>query len=240
MLVEEIEEIREAVKSEPCILQCSANAPYDGCRYEPNYWLLKEGLVYPIYVSGRAYKWFDLNTCESPGSIIMHSTDVEGFVQRMDDMGRGEYDDWEVFSIDDVSPNPNALNAMTMILNTHEVDLPSWGCDICGQCCTGLVRWLGYTGNGGIGVTLTDPCCQQCFDQLRWCDSCFRHVTAKWDSKKDELVCPEYDLDDDEKHELSEVVDEAESFGLTGYEFLGPDGDAEGLDGVSIVIAQKI
>ena len=56
--------IEDDVKTEignrdgPIALYCSARSPYDGCWHEPNYWLVKEDEVFPLYISGRAFDWW--------------------------------------------------------------------------------------------------------------------------------------------------------------------------------------
>lgn len=210
----------------PLVFQCNARAPYSGCWNEPNYWLLKDQKIYPLYISGEAWDRFEFSKHEPPW---MHGIHFMSFMHAMEEMG-DLYDEWELIYPDEWDlDNYNVLNAITVLLMVHQVELPKWTCSICGGTCRGRAKFLGYRGNGGIGVLLENPCCSDCFYEIKWCERC-GYVKA-------DEVCP--NKEDEEGHELHDPSDEAEKFGLTGTRFLGPGGDAEGLEGVSIMTMQK-
>lgn len=225
-------EVRDRLMSDqkgPFALLCTALAPYDGCWHEPNYWLVKDHKVYPLYISGEAWDLFQFSNYDTPW---MHGTHFMTFLRKMEESSR--YEDWGLIEVEDWElDNYNILNSVTVIMMLHQVTSPKWKCGICWKTCRGRAKFLGYRGNGGVGVFLEDPCCSSCFSNIKWCDTCCSTVSV------DEYGnCPN-DNDDDGYHELTNVEDEAEQFGLTGMKFLGPDGDAEGLEGVSIVVMTK-
>lgn len=220
----------------PFVLQCMANAPYDGCWHEPNYWLLKDKEVYPLYISGVAWTKFKFSRYDQPW---FHGVYFTSFIKEMEDGLHDRYDEWEILDPDKWHfSNYNVLNSVTVLMTRHQLQPPLWECSECKNMCQGKAKFLSYVGNGGIGVFLKDPVCEECFQQIRWCETCSRYV------KVDGVdVCPEEDEDSDlekaEVHKLHPPDDQAIAFGLTGDRFLGPDGDVEGLEGVSVVIMQK-
>jgi hypothetical protein len=256
--VEELKEkLAELDHGKNWIVECVSKAPYNGCWYEPNYWLLKGGDVFPLYISGTVAHDLGID-CSADKSPWLTATSLEEWLVYMDSHDR--YQDWEVINPEEWElKNYNVLNAVTAILVQHEVHTPKWDCDICKESCAGLAKFLGYRGNGGVGIMIEDPCCESCFDSIRWCNSCYRYVKYNKldgedideDDEDDEdsydeeghfnrnFICENYDPEESEKHELCRATDEAEKFGLTGDRFLGPDGDAEGLQGICIVIATK-
>ncbi len=227
-------------REDPAILYCKAHAPYDGCWWEPNYWLFKEGELFPIYVSGNAYKWFGLNQELTAYDVIMHGTIADAFVEVIEENASGPYpayDGWELEEIDEIDPNPNNLNTMTVILGNHGLDGPVWQCHYCEEHHRGVAKFLGYEGNGGVGIWLSMPTCERCFGELRWCEGC--HFTVMPEDGK----CPSFgcqDLDPQPPmHPLKEEEDdEAKKFGLDGSKFLAP-GEACGPPPV-IVIMKKM
>jgi len=235
-------EVRDRILADqkgPLVVQCTANVPYIGCYHEPNYWLLKDSSIYPLYISGDAWSKFRLGEQVSTwleGIEEIHLHRVH-FLEVME--GWDRYDDWDVRELENWHlDNYNVLNMITAVLTCHELPTPIWRCSVCKKDCRGLAKFLGYRGNGGIGIFLEDPVCDDCFhDTVRWCEGCCRYINVTgrgW--------CPHDtgDLDEDAvEHRLHLPDDQAEAFGLTGRQFLGPDGDAEGLRGVSIVIMQK-
>jgi hypothetical protein len=168
----------------------------------------------------------------------MHGVHFMDFLLHMEE-GGDRYDDWEIQDPEDWRlDNYNVLNSITVLLMQHQVQLPKWQCDSCGEDCRGRAKFLSYRGNGGIGVYIDDPCCSTCFNLIKWCNHCFSYVVPN-----ESGACPNCS-DPDSNHfgkepRFSDPQDEAEGFGLTGTKFLGPDGDAEGLEGVSIVIMSK-
>lgn len=265
--VKELLQLKRTTK----IIRCCANAPYSGCFSEPNYWLLKAtSRIHPIYVSGEAYKWFGFDKMKNANEIVTAGVPLLTFCEKMEqDVGTyRRYEDHEILDVWDVDWNPNVLNSATMIcmlLNGRDADdqgnlyLPRWECSICGEVCAGVARFLGYTGNGGVGIILKDPCCQQCFSSIQFCGHCYKYVTPvvpkdEYDNRDQialqnvdmerntddqELLCPNCELDEDQEQELSEPEDCAVQFGLDGTKFLDPDGDEQGLEGISIVILRK-
>ena len=213
----------------PFVIQCTANAPYIGCYHEPNYWVLKDSKIYPLYISGDAWTKFKLGDHVPPwakGAHFIH------FLEVMEEWDR--YDDWDVKELESWHlDNYNVLNTITGVLAFHQLPTPIWSCSVCKNDCRGFARFLGYRGNGGIGVFLEDPICSDCFHNvIRWCNECCRYVKVTEDG-----LCPQDTAE--VEHVLYPPDDQAEAFGMTGRQFLGPDGDAEGLQGVSIVIMQK-
>lgn len=225
----ELKKVLEDPKG-PYVMQCNARTPYSGCWHEPNCWLVKDHKVYPLYISGDAWKRFEFEKYRPPW---LHGVHFMSFLHAMEEM-EDRYDEWELIQPEDWElDNYNVLNSITVLLMQHQVPLPKWTCSICDEVCRGRAHFLGYQGNGGIGIFLEDPCCSSCFNEIKWCERC-GYV------KPDVLgFCPNIEDDEDQRHELYDASDEAEQFGLTGMRFLGPDGDAEGLEGVSIVIMQK-
>lgn len=178
-------ELRE--RKEPAVIYCMAHAPYDGCFHELNYWLLKQNQVYPLYVSGRIYKELGLNATEQPW---LQPTDVDCFIKYLLASPTYTYTDVEVWELGTWTPMNEVLNSTTVILNQHEVVTPRWTCSKCNSEYRGRVFFLGYTGNGGIGIRLTEPVCEDCFysdghceehGSVRcnggvWCPSCQRFM----------------------------------------------------------------
>ena len=217
-----------AEREEPAILSCRSHVPYDGCWWEPNYWLFKDGEVFPIYVSGKAYKWCGLDKEPTAYDVVMHGTILDAFIEVME---QGDnYDTWELEDIDEVDPNPNNMNTMTVILDHHGLKGPVWVCYYCGEPHVGIAKFLGAEGNGGVGIWLTNPCCDECFSALRYCDRCYCTILPEEDG-----TCPSFgcqDLDEDEEpgelHPLNEDEDdEAVKFGMDGRRFLA-DGEGAG------------
>lgn len=235
MVRSSFEEMKDGILASPkgpMVLRCTSVTPYSGCWEEPNYWLLKDQKIYPLYISGRAWDWFEFAKYDPPW---MHGVHFLSFLVRMEE-GVNWYNEWETVDPEEWElTNYNVLNSITVLMMQHQQKLPTWYCDHCGNKCEGRAKFLSYHGNGGIGVMLEDPVCHECFYTIRWCDDCMKYVEPV---DEEALVCP--GKDEDREHELSEPQDEAEGFGLTGDKFLGPDGDAEGLEGVCIVIAQKV
>ena len=226
------DELKEIFKDQkgPLVLRCSARAPYDGCWHEPNYWLLRDHKVYPLYISGDAWDRFEFAKYRPPW---LHGVHFMSFLHAMEEM-ENRYEDWDHFDPEDWElDNYNVLNSITVLLMQHQVPLPKWTCSVCSETCRGRPKFLGYRGNGGIGVFLEDPCCTKCFHEIKWCEDCGLVEPRECG------VCPNLEPQDDRGHVLHDVEDEAEQFGLTGRKFLGPYGDAEGLEGISIVVATK-
>lgn len=226
-------------RTEPAILSCKAHVPHGGCWWEPNYFLFRGGEVFPIYVSGRAYSWCGFDKLHSASDIILHGTPTSDFVEMME---QGDhYDTWELKEIDEIEPNPNNMNTMTVILRHHELEGPVWSCDYCGESYRGIAKFLGSTGNGGAGIFLTNPCCAECFSALRWCWRCYCTVTPNEDGS-----CPSYgcqDLDEGEEPGVLRPLDpneddEAVRFGLDGRRFLA-DGEACGSPPVLVIMTKK-
>ena len=201
-------------RDKAAVLSCKSHTPYEGCWWEPNYWLLHEKLIYPIHVSGRAYE-----LCGFSGGVadvLMHSNAIEKFVELLDEEDR--YDGWEIEEIDDIEPNPNTLNSMTAILSNHGLLGPIWTCEYCDKRHRGIAHFLGYTGNGGVGVWLTDPCCDSCFDALRWCEGCYSTVLPE------DGFCPSASCQDMEEPASLNPLDpneddQAVAFHMTGGQF---------------------
>ena len=154
------------------------------------------------------------------------------------------YIEWEVSEPESVNLNFNLLNAVTALLHQHKVELPTWDCTHCHEECTGIARFLGYKGNGGIGVWVEEPVCDECFSKLRWCSECLETVEVNDYSDEHECdLCPNDDIagiDEYEKpsHKLYPAEDVAVQFGLDGFRFLR-SGEAEGIKGVSIMVGHK-
>ena len=228
------------------IIGCTAIGPYGGCFHEPNYWLFKERRIYPLYVSGPASKYFRYDEITGePEEVVeelMKGLDADLFFNYMS--YNEAYTDWETSEPELFSLNYNLLNAVMALLHHHKVELPKWECTKCGEECTGIAKFLGYTGNGGIGVWVEDPVCEECFNRLRWCSECFSTVEVSDYSEEHECdLCPNDDIagiDRYEKptHELYPAEDVAVQFGLDGSRFLR-SGEAEGIRGVSIIIGHK-
>jgi len=224
-------------REEPCILYCRSHVPYDGCWWEPNYFLFKEGEVFPIYVSGKAYGWLGFKKLDNAIDVVLHGTIAAAFVEVMEG---GNYDTWELEEIEEIDPNPNTLNTMTTILDLHDLKGPIWHCHSCGEPYQGIAKFLGSQGNGGVGIYLSMPTCLDCFRALRWCERCYCTVTLDEDG-----TCPSFgckDLDDDEEPgeltPLDEVEDdEAVKFGLDGRRFLA-DGYACGPPPVIVIMTK--
>jgi hypothetical protein len=235
---EEMKKELMSSRDKTVVLECTAIGPYDGCFHEPNYWLLKDRSIYPLFISGKAWDWFEFAKYDPPW---MHDVPLLDFLDSMEETDR--YNQWEIIDPEKWElTHYNVLNSTTVLMSQHQAPLPTWYCDRCGNKCTGRAKFLGYCGDGGIGIHLEDPVCDECFNKIRWCDDCIRYVEPvnEGDEYNDEeiYVCPNKDEDDDRKHKLYEVEDEAIGFGLTGDKFL-LDGDADGLEGVAIVIMQK-
>ena len=67
---------------------------------------------------------------------------------------------------------------------------------------------MGYHGNGGIGVELTDPMCPQCWESSKWCESCWEHVIPI------DGACPNRVMSPMSDHPLSDPADCAEELGI--------------------------
>lgn len=216
----------------PYALSCTSHAPYDGCFHEPNYWLVKNQKVCPLYISGESWSWFNFWNVNKPW---MSGTHFLTFLEKMSSShAQGKYDDWEYIDLENWEfENYNVLNTITVILMQHQVPLPKWACTQCSEPCRGRAKFLSYRGNGGIGIFLEDPACSTCFSKIRWCEVCEKQIVLEGE----ELDCP--NGDEKEIHTLHPVEDEGENFGLTGEKFLEPNGDAEGLLGVAIVFMTK-
>ena len=246
MSFDDLKETLMKEKHSELILTCTSHTPYDGCWHEPNYWVLTDHRVYPLYISGKIYgTWY--NGDREPW---LHGIPWMNFLLEME-RRQNEYDDWETFDPEEWElENYNVLNSITVILFIHEVTPPKWTCTICGEECRGRAKLLSYRGNGGIGVCMEDPCCDRCFYEHKWCDTCngyvrptemveIKDVNGKFGGGRIPPQCPNAGDEDEGYHKLWDMTDEGAAFGLTGDKFLGPDGDVEGLQGVCIVIAQK-
>jgi hypothetical protein len=224
------EEMRGA--KDPLFVTCEARAPYSGCYHEENLFALVKGEVFPLYVSGKAGAEGDWNI--PLFDLRDHSVrvDLEEFVEYMEEQDQ-YYDSWEVCPIEEAHCEDNLHNTVTVLLHNLGLPGPSFCCDECGRELRGLTKFLGYHGNGGVGVVLTNPCCSECFEDLEWCDSCVTHVMPQ------DGFCPDWeeadDPDDQEEHELSPAEDEAAKFGMDGSRVLLR---AEGTP-PTIVIIQK-
>lgn len=187
----------------PYILVCRASAPYSGCFWEYNYWLHKERKFYPLHISGYVLKLFT-NPDVSVEDYSLEKSGVREhtFLEWADSTNR--YSDWSIEKIDECTVAYNTLNSITALLHYHKLEGPPWDCSICKKTHTGMARFLGYKGNGGVGINLTDPCCDDCFDSHAWCDECCSIVKRATGS------CPQCSGD------LSDNKDEAEDFELDG------------------------
>jgi hypothetical protein len=214
-------------RSDPAILSCRAHTPYSGCWWEPNYWLLHKKLVYPLYVTGGAYS---ICAVGSLADVLMRGCVIEAFIERLGD--DDDYDRWEIEEIGEIEPNPNNLNTLTAILANHGLQGPIWTCSTCGRSFRGIARFLGYTGNGGVGIWLQEPCCEECFRALRWCETCTQ-VVLPVDGR-----CAGIDEDESESHVLHAFVagedDQAEVFHMTGHHYL-----LEGVDRPDCILAEE-
>ena len=231
-----METLVEALQEDgPLVLVCSSGHPYSGCFHEPNYWLFKDSIVYPLYISGHASAHFGYKHLDGDVDDIieelMHGVDVVRFLGYME--LHSEYSRWESTPPEEFEPDYNRLNTITAILHHHKVDLPVWNCEMCENECTGVAKFLSYRGNGGVGIVLTDPVCDRCFYDRRWCDECGEVVEPSDD------VCPNDNDDEDESgHTLVPLTDCGKQFGLDGSSFLRP-GEADGIRGISVVITKK-
>jgi hypothetical protein len=210
--------------TEPRLVRCIAEMPYDGCWCEPNFWLWQDGFMRPLFVSGRLYddlfKGRDLET-------ILEGVSLDAFLEALRD--RWCYEDFEILPTT-VGVGNNWLNTLTVLMARHGIEeTPVWTCKECGKDHSGVAAFLGYRGNGGIGINLESPCCRDCFDAIQICPTCGRQVT--WEEDQSQCPCcgP---VEDPEPAE-----DQAVSFGLDGRRFLRP-GEEQGPPPV-IVIVQK-
>lgn len=196
----------------PYILVCRASGPYDGCFWEYNYWLQKNRKFYPLHVSGYVLKLFI-----SPDvSVEDYSRQKNGvrehiFLEWADSTNR--YSDWTIEKIEECCVAYNKLNSITTLLHYHELEGPQWDCSICEETHTGLAKFLGYEGNGGVGINLTDPCCTSCFDEAEYCEGCWSTVTP--DEKG---LCP--NCGEETEFGNEDLQDEAENFGMDGSKTL--------------------
>lgn len=214
--------IEEAInKNSTCVFECKAHSPYAGCFYENNYWLLKDNLVYPLYVSGVACELLDLPK-------ITDGVGPHKFLVTMI-KNPSRYSDWDAVPINELEVGSNLLNSITKLMLKHELKPPTWCCSICLEDCVGYAHFLGYTGDGGVGIILTDECCDDCFKKIRWCGNCGYYGAP---------VIPEMCPKCEEFDYLCDPDDYAETFGLAG-EALDSDGDSQGIKGVSVVIISK-
>jgi hypothetical protein len=210
--------IKENRGEGPKIISCTAHAPYSGCWHEPNYWLLYEDGIRPLYVTGSLYTALLPKEMEPSRVPYLHFT-LEEFCKAVD---LYYYNDFDIYDISEIDVSPNNLNGITAILSVLGLKGPVWECDICDSKFTGIARFLGYHGNGGIGIVLTNPCCDDCFRNLAFCGQCGATDKAGYNDLG-ELYCTRcestaevYPLDDEED-------DNARAFGLTGSSFLGEE-----------------
>lgn len=223
---EVVEELRSADER---FIECRAWCPRSGCTWEVNYFALKDGMVFPLFVSGRAVAGhrclFDL---EEPTVGVPLDT----FVDYYQELPR-YYDSWEHSSVDELDLEDfgdNLFNQVAVLLDHYGLQIPSYTCDQCGRSGRGIAHFLGARGNGGVGINLSDPCCPDCFSTLQYCDTCFGYVEPN-----ERGDCPEQD-GGDEEHKLYEMEDQAQLFGMDGSMLLpGSDGL-----GASFIVIQKI
>jgi hypothetical protein len=211
----------------PMIVECNAIAPYPGCWHEPNYWVASWDLVIPLYVSGQLQK----ELCRE----LRAGPKIKEFIEWITGCPGNYYEDWEILETQKLSPPYNLHNSIINQLQKWGCPpdlLPYFHCDQCGAQSRGHARFLGYRGNGGVGIELTHPVCEECFGKMEWCEDCGDTVMPE------NGMCPGYDASDEDgrHHHLSDLEDEGEKFGM------GPDAGvlehAEGPPPV-VVIWQK-
>ena len=207
----------------PVVLRCTAVAPYEGCWEEPNHWLLKDRKFFPLYVSGIASQLFLLNSVEA----ALRPISWDDFVDTM-----REYDDryteWDYENPGDRAPGNNYLNAMTVLLHRHGVQSPKWNCVECSRDHQGVAHFLSYRGNGGVGIFLEMPVCDECFDAQELCASCYSGVDEEGYCESCDGcmgVCP--------------PEDQAVEFGLDGSKFLAA-GESQGPPPVIVIMSKGV
>ena len=212
--------------SGPLILECSAVSPYPGCRYEANYWLASIDRVIPLYVSGLLRK----ELCKEFRFV---GPSVNEFIEWITGYPGAYYEDWDIVESSEFSPPYNLFNSIFNQLKRWRCPpdaLPYFCCDQCNAKRRENARFLGYCGNGGVGIELTHPVCEECFKKLKWCMSCNETVMPLGG------ICPGYDYSEDgmtRYHHFSDPEDEGVKFGM------GPDAGvldrAEGPPPVAVI-----
>ena len=226
----ELKEVKKLVSEveEPHIVSCRCHVPYEGYWWEMNYWLFKEGQFYPLYVSGKIYNVFGFNE-KSKEEILTEGIAKQHYFDIME--SSTQYDTWDVEALSEIKPDYNSINNMTAIVETyHGLQGPVWECNFCQKEHHGIAHFLGSYGNGGVGSLLSTPCCDNCFNTLRWCLECTLIVMPE-DGK-----CPVCSSDRFEP--LCDEDDEAKGLRLDGSAFLAP-GALCGPKPVVVILTKK-
>jgi len=217
-----VQELKELTA--PVVLSCQSIAPYSGCWEEPNHWLLKDGQLYPLYVSGVLYAVLGYEGLAAH-DVIMKATPLQEFIEQAL-AHQSRYSEWRWAGTGEVDLGENYHNIVTVILDRHNVPTPKWVCDTCGDTYQGVAHFLGYRGNGGIGIFLRDYCCGDCLGSSEYCSVCDHKTEAGW--------CEH--CEDDVRTYGSE--DQAPRFGLDGSQFLGP-GESQGPPPVIVIAVRE-
>lgn len=190
---EMIEEIKKT--DHVRLLRCRAQAPYEGCWYEQNFWMISgKGQIHPIYVSGKIGSDLIKKLFNSMDDAVQTGIGTEVFVEWLRSNYWGDYYvDFDTFEPKDVDVPYNIINLVRAVLRrfgAESEDLPTEQCAHCGEMIEdGPIRFGSYSGNGGVGIDLDDPHCNECFGLLRYCNTCNDYVYLVSDPDGN-LDCP--------------------------------------------------
>lgn len=178
-------------KGEWLLLDASAQSPYDGCFYEPNFWFLSPDFMifFPLYVSH--HQWYGRTFSDQPvsGARNLSLQAAKGelwFRDFLEDYILGMSNAWEDWQVHIVKADatlypqpvhPNfALNIWERFNyrfnGSEDYVTPGFTCHCCGQVTHGqpFTHQGDYHGVGGVASATERLYCEECMSHT--CSTC--------------------------------------------------------------------
>ena len=188
------------------IMEVKHHAPYDGCFWEYNYFLIEHDehspeVLYkytPIYNSGATKHRLMLlsSAVELYGAALIGDDNAKAPKQWFySDPRIHELDDslWDKLPTNLIPTFHTFFNGGLYGETEHNEETGftfKWNCETCGMTANYPLYMSGYTGNGGIGINVSGWICENCpdlDDTTVWCPTC----GEQWDSESIKTI--EYD-----------------------------------------------